>query len=134
MFQSPGHCYVYFIYGMYYCLNVVSDAVGVGSAVLIRAVEPLDGIATMQYRRGNKIRPIDLTSGPGKLTEAFGVSKNFSGEHFATSELIWLEAQDSVPENRITRTSRIGISVAREKPWRFYISGNPFVSRVAPKA
>ncbi len=129
MFRSPGHCYVYLIYGMYHCVNVVSDPEGVGAAVLIRAVEPREGLEVMARRRGiSQARLRDLARGPGRLCEAFGIKRQISGERFATSRKIWLERGTGVPENKICVTGRIGIRLGAELPLRFFEAGSRFVS------
>lgn len=129
MFRGPGHCYVYLIYGMYHCVNVVSDPEGVGSAVLIRAVEPLEGSEVMRRRRGGeRVRALDLARGPGRLCEAFGITKSFSGEHLTESARIWLEQYRSFRNTEIAATGRIGISRGQELPLRFFVRGSPWVS------
>ncbi len=128
MFKSPGHCYVYFIYGMYYCVNVVSEEEGIGSAVLIRAIEPIDGIETMMRRR-KKEKLHDLASGPGKLCQALGITPTMSGEHLSKSKRIWIEPHLDFKAPDILRSPRIGISEARDFEWRFFLKENPFVSR-----
>lgn len=128
MFRSPGHCYVYLIYGMYHCVNVVSDPEGIGSAVLIRAVHPLEGIDVMRRRRGRSVRQLDLARGPGRLCEALGISTGMSGEHFADSSRIWIEPHVDVDPSRIGVSGRIGISVGQDMPLRFFVKDNPWVS------
>ncbi|MGH1363699.1 MAG: DNA-3-methyladenine glycosylase [Calditrichia bacterium] len=125
MFGQAGIAYVYFIYGMYFCLNVVSEAAGFPAAVLIRAVDPLEGIERMQERR-NKQRLRDLTSGPGKLCQAFDINRNQNGLDFCQSPLIILPGK--TPDT-IVETTRIGIRVGTEKPWRFYDAASEHVSR-----
>ena len=127
MFRGAGYCYVYLIYGMYHCVNVVSDPEGEGSAVLIRAVEPLEGLDAMQRRRGGaRIR--DVARGPGRLCKAFGISAAFCGEHFAESSRIWIEPGQSYRPSEIQTSERIGISVGTEMPLRFFIKGSPWIS------
>jgi DNA-3-methyladenine glycosylase len=129
MFRAPGHCYVYLIYGMYHCVNIVSDPVGIGSAVLIRAVEPLSGFEAMQRRRKQRIlKPRELARGPGRLCQAMGISIPLSGESFITSERIWLEAHEDIPSEEIAASGRIGITQGTELPLRFYLPNNPWVS------
>ena len=129
MFRSAGHCYVYLIYGMYHCVNVVSEDVGVGSAVLIRAVEPREGLACMARRRGLKPQATrDLARGPGRLCQAFGIRTAMSGDHFVSSPSIWLERGAKVPDAMIGVTGRIGIAAGAELPLRFFLRGCPFVS------
>jgi DNA-3-methyladenine glycosylase len=129
MFRSPGHCYVYLIYGMYHCVNVVSDPEGTGAAVLIRAVEPAEGLDVMARRRGiSEERIRDLARGPGRLCEAFDITKPLSGGHFARSETIWLEDGPTVPDNRVGMSGRIGIRHGAELPLRFFDVDSRFVS------
>lgn len=129
MFRAPGHCYVYLIYGMYHCVNVVSDPEGIGSAVLIRAVEPLEGVDVMARRRGiSEERIRDLARGPGRLCEAFDIGKPLSGSHLVHSETIWLENGPAVAENTIGVSGRIGIRQGAEMPLRFFVLGSRFVS------
>lgn len=127
MFKEAGHCYVYLIYGIYHCVNVVSDPGGVGSGVLIRAVAPSEGIEVMKRRRGGANRH-DLTRGPGRLCQAFAISRSLCGEHFATSDRIWLEPHAEYPESEVGISGRIGIATGVDLPLRFFIKGNPCVS------
>ncbi|HUY62319.1 MAG TPA: DNA-3-methyladenine glycosylase [Candidatus Paceibacterota bacterium] len=125
MRDTYGRWYVYFTYGMHWCANVTCDKDGIG-AVLIRAVEPIGGIALMKRRRGTSIVK-NLCSGPAKFCEAFGVTGNDNGAAVAGAFAIY-DAPD-IPREDIGVSSRIGITSATELPWRFYIRGNPFVSR-----
>lgn len=126
MFGPPGIAYIYLIYGMYYCLNAVTEAADFPAAVLIRALEPLSGIDTMKkHRKQENIR--QLTNGPGKICQAFGLDKNMNGADLCNSNL-FIEMDKEIAPSDILKTSRIGISVGREKPWRFCIKGNPFAS------
>lgn len=123
MQQTFGHVYVYFIYGMYYCLNFTTDREGVG-AVLIRAAEPTQGLQLMRERRGaSDIRK--LASGPGRLCQAFGIDLSFNGERLGRR--IKIKTRKTTPE--IASSSRIGISRATHLEWRFYERSSPFVSR-----
>ena len=126
MFGPPGRAYVYFTYGNHYMLNVVTEPEGIPGAVLIRALEPLDGLEIMLARR--QVDPRQLTNGPGKLTQAFGIGKELDGHDLAQPPL-QLVLGDPVPDEDIVETTRIGITRAVDKPWRFYIKGNPWVSR-----
>lgn len=131
MFWSGGHIYVYLIYGMYYCMNIVAANENQPQAVLIRAVQPLEGIEMMQQLRPLKHPQLkQLTNGPGKLTKALAIDKTCNGLDLLTSNTFYLENGD-VPEKIVT-TSRINIDYAEEfidVPWRFYIADNPFVSK-----
>jgi DNA-3-methyladenine glycosylase len=133
MFGEAGHAYVYFTYGMHYCFNVVAHEVGVGQAVLIRALEPLEGIEIMEAnRKQTDLR--NLCSGPAKLVQALGITKKHNG-HDLTEPPLWIEASKDTPwarsilDSNIVTTTRIGISQAADLPLRFYIAGNSFVSR-----
>lgn len=128
MFQEGGHCYVYLIYGMYHCVNVVTETKDVGAAVLIRAIEPLEGIQTMQRRRELKSAH-SLADGPGKLCQALGITKKLNGEFFPDSDRIWIEEMDRSPSFKVQTSPRIGISKGTELPWRFTIQGSPWLSR-----
>lgn len=126
MFGAPGHAYVYFIYGMYYCFNVVTAPVGIGEAVLLRALEPLQGINLMQSRRERE-RLGDLCGGPAKLVQAMGISREHNGADLTCSQLFVCRGE-AVP-GRIVATTRIGIKLGVEMPLRFYLEGSPFISR-----
>ncbi len=131
MFGAGGYAYVYMIYGIHYCLNVVTDCGGYPSAVLIRAVEPLENSATMKRLRGDPARDIDIGSGPGKLCRAMSIDKQLNGEDLE-GKILWIEDRQFKPE-KIAASPRVGVDYAgvyRDKPWRFYIDGNPHVSRV----
>jgi len=133
LFGPPGHAYVYFIYGMHYCLNVSCQPSGTPGGVLFRALEPIAGEVQMAKQRGISITHrgdlLRLTSGPGKLTEAFGItSKRDNGcDLTSLSAGLWI-ADDGSSVGRIRRTPRIGIRVAVDDPLRFLLAGNPFVS------
>ncbi|HSX05530.1 MAG TPA: DNA-3-methyladenine glycosylase [Candidatus Saccharimonadales bacterium] len=127
MFGPPGHLYVYFTYGMHYCMNVVCGAEGEGSAVLIRAIEPLRGQTLMAQHRGGKTGP-ELTNGPAKACQALGIDKSWNGHDLRRSPL-QLMLQPPVDPAQIVQTTRIGITRAVDIPWRFYLRDNAFVSR-----
>ncbi|USN96392.1 MAG: DNA-3-methyladenine glycosylase [Candidatus Nomurabacteria bacterium] len=126
MFGPPGHLYVYFTYGMHYCCNIVVGEDGHGAAVLIRAVEPLEGAEIIEKRRG-KIG-LEATNGPAKLCQALGVDKSMNGHDLRRGDLR-LIAQPALPKDSITQTTRIGISQAKDVSWRFYVTDSPYVSR-----
>jgi DNA-3-methyladenine glycosylase len=131
MFGLPGTAYVYRIYGVHWCLNVVTDEVGFPAAVLIRAVEPVAGIETMRSRRarGQKRLPdTALTSGPGRLAQAFGITGELNAHPLQRSPLV-LRAGVPVPELHVAAGPRIGITRAADLPLRFWLRGNPYVSR-----
>lgn len=132
MFGPVGHAYVYFIYGMHYCVNAVTGQAGSGEAVLIRALEPLQGIAVMQQRRRTQ-KPQLLCNGPARLTEALAITRAFNGLPFFEGPLqIWsadsLASAPVIDEDDIVQTTRIGIGKAKELPLRFYLKGNRFIS------
>ncbi len=128
MFGAAGHLYVYFTYGMHYCCNIVVGPAGHGAAVLIRAVEPLAGEDIMVDKRGGK-GGLELTNGPAKFCQALGIGKELNGHDLSRPPLKLL-AGSQVPDDQIIQTTRIGISRGRDVPWRFYIAGNPYVSRL----
>ncbi|MTI95487.1 MAG: DNA-3-methyladenine glycosylase [Firmicutes bacterium] len=127
MFGPPGHSYVYLIYGIHYCFNVVTMPAGVGEAVLIRALEPLKGLALMQQRR-NQHRPELLCAGPGRLCQALGITMDHDGISLSGDKL-WLEKAEPVQADNIIITTRIGITQGADLPYRFYIANNKYVSR-----
>ncbi len=136
MYGPGGHAYVYFTYGMHYCFNVVSGAKGSGQAVLIRGLEPLEGVELMAKRR-NKLELLDdlragaklaeLCNGPAKLVQAMGISKSDYGKPLFEGNLYIKERKDT--NIRIVNGPRIGIKKAINKPWRFWIVDSPFISR-----
>jgi DNA-3-methyladenine glycosylase len=128
IFGPPGHAYVYFIYGMYECLNFVAEPEGIAGCVLIRALEPLAGIATMRRRRPAASRIEDLASGPGKLTLAMGITRKLNGADLIEGPLQVRRPLDETPFE-IEVTPRIGIRHAADLLARFVIAGNKFVSR-----
>ena len=126
MFGESGRLYVYFSYGMHHCCNVVTGEAGHGSAALIRGVEPIEGIDEIERRRGMK--GVKATNGPGKLCQALGINLDMNGHDLREEPLRLLEGRPE-PGEAITRTTRVGISKAADLPRRFFITGNPFVSR-----
>lgn len=127
MFGPPGHLYVYFTYGMHYCMNIVTGNKGEGSAVLLRAVEPLSGWETLRTKRRG-VADIQLTNGPAKLCQALGIDRTRNGHNIGKAPLRLVE-RPPLPARDIVQTTRVGIKHATDVPWRFYIRGNPFVSR-----
>lgn len=128
MFGPPGHLYVYFTYGMHYCCNVVTGPEGHGSAVLIRALEPLEGEDLMSISR-HGLQGASLTNGPAKLCQAFGIDKTLNG-HDLRQPPLRLVLQPEMPSAAIVQTTRVGIRKAIETPWRFYIAESPFVTQI----
>ena len=138
MFGPPGHAYVYLIYGMYHCLNVVTREVDRAEAVLIRALEPLDGVDEMRERRRSRQsgspprRTQDVASGPGKLCQALAVDLSLNGAYLVESDELWIERGRTVRESDIERGPRVGIGYAAEwaqTPLRFWVRDSIHVSR-----
>ena len=123
----PGHAYVYFIYGMHWCFNAVTREAGHGSAVLVRALEPLSGLALMRRRREID-DDVGLTSGPARLCEAFAIGRSQNGVRLDRGPLRILQGL-SVPDESVLITPRIGIRKAADWPLRFLVKQNPFVSK-----
>jgi DNA-3-methyladenine glycosylase len=138
MFSNGGTVYIFFIYGMYYQFNIVVGEQETPHAILIRGIEPLENIEIMRERRNakrknpkSKMPDKNLTSGPGKLCIAFGINKTYNGEDLL-GEKVWLEEGKKLPKSKISKGKRIGIDYAEEyaeKPWRFWVKDNPFVSK-----
>ncbi|MCU0422794.1 MAG: DNA-3-methyladenine glycosylase [Bacteroidia bacterium] len=131
MYHSGGIAYVYLCYGLHHLFNVVTNVEGIPHAVLIRAIEPIDGIEWMIKRRKyNKIDP-NLSNGPGKLTQALGINMVDNGSNL-NGKRIWIEEFRSIPEHQIISTSRIGIDYAEEDallPYRYYIRNHQWISK-----
>ena len=132
MYREGGTVYVFFVYGMHHQFNVVTGPEDTPTAVLVRGVEPEEGIETMWERR-TVSKERELTSGPGKLCKALGLDRSFDGEDLTQSTRVWLEdAGARLRPGEIATGPRIGIDYAEEyalKPWRFWIKGNVFVSK-----
>jgi DNA-3-methyladenine glycosylase len=131
MYGPPGLAYVYFIYGMYWCLNIVTEEAGFPAAILIRALEPLEGLDLMRARRPG--RPDhELTNGPGKVCAAMSIDRRLNGVDLTSSEALFLEDDVPVASDRIALSPRIGLNSklgqAIVVPWRVYLAGNRFVS------
>ncbi|MGD8781694.1 MAG: DNA-3-methyladenine glycosylase [Ignavibacteria bacterium] len=133
MFKEGGYLYVYFIYGMYFCANIVTGLLNQRTAILIRGIEPIEGIETMFK---NKFGNIDfdskkipsLTNGPGKICLAFDINKSHNGTDLMDDEIFLVDNKKIAPQN-IAATKRIGIKKSQDLLWRFYIKDNPFVSQ-----
>ena len=128
IFGPPGHAYVYFIYGMYECLNIIAEPEGVPGCVLIRALEPLCGLETMRRRRPKARRIEELASGPGRLTLAMDITRRHYGCDLTRGPITVRELEDA-PVFAIATAPRVGIRECADWPLRFYIEGNRFVSR-----
>jgi DNA-3-methyladenine glycosylase len=128
MFEEPGRAYVYFTYGMHFCLNAVAHTSGVPGAALIRAVEPLAGVDLMRARRGKAIRDRDLARGPGRLTQAFGVHREHNRLDL-THRPLYICAGERYPEEAVKSGPRIGLGSTQDgRAWRFHVAGSPWVS------
>jgi DNA-3-methyladenine glycosylase len=135
LFGPAGHTHLFFVYGRHWCMNVVTGREAGGEAVLLRALEPVEGIPVMQKRRGLKALRL-LCSGPGRLTQALAITGEYNGYPLDSDPLeIW--SQDSLsgmgvtPVKEIVQTTRIGLSSAADLPFRFYLKGNPHISKRA---
>jgi DNA-3-methyladenine glycosylase len=128
LYGPPGTAYVYFIYGMHWCINAVTRAEGLPSAVLIRALEPLAGIPLMRLRRPKARSDRELTNGPGKLCAALGIDNRMNGLSLQRYPVV-IRAGHPVTDDEVEITARIGITQAADWPLRFLVRGNPFVSR-----
>jgi len=128
LFGPPGHAYVYFIYGMYDCLNIVCEPEGIAGGVLIRALEPLSGLDEMRKRRPAARRDEDLANGPGKLTRALGIKIGHNGVDVTKGPITIHEAEKK-SRVEIATSARIGITKSVDLPLRFFIKGNRSVSR-----
>ncbi len=137
MYADGGHAYVYFTYGMHHCVNVVAQTRGVGTAVLVRALEPVEGIDAMRRHRAGKItadrlKETDLCSGPAKLTQALAIDRALDGVDLVTADALHIERGGRVAPGHIVTAKRIGVAYAgrwADEPLRFYVKGNPHVSR-----
>lgn len=133
MYSEGGYLYVYFTYGAHFCCNVVTGKKGKGTAILIRGIEPLNGISKMIKNRFNKDlltekEKYNLTNGPGKICQAFSISREHYGLDL-TGDKIFLLDQPLIKHEQIIASTRIGIKKSVDLPWRFYIKDNPYVSK-----
>ncbi len=137
MFGPPGRAYVYLIYGMYFCFNIVTEAAGFPAAILVRAVEPLEGLETMrrlrQARRKSRtpLRRRDLARGPGRLCQALAIDRTFSGLPLGPRSGLWVEFDAALPDALVARSPRINVrgdAQARDARWRFFVRQSPWVS------
>ena len=131
MFGEGGHAYVYFVYGFHNCLNFTTEKESVPGAVLIRALEPKEGVEEMM--KGRRVRRLeDLANGPGKLTAAMGIDRGFNGEDLLNSERLFVE--EGPRPKKVQRSARVGIRVGTDRPWRFFVVGSGYVSRGKPSS
>jgi DNA-3-methyladenine glycosylase len=130
MFRKGGSLYVYFTYGMHFCSNVVTEREGTGHAVLLRAVEPIEGVRLLAKHRGMSPGKIEqLCNGPAKLCEAFAIRREQNGTDLCGNE-IWIEQRDPpLDTTQIASSQRIGVSSGKERLWRFFVKGSRFVSK-----
>jgi DNA-3-methyladenine glycosylase len=131
MFGEGGHAYVYFSYGFHWCLNLTTEPEGRAGAVLVRAVEPIEGLEQMLWNR-NLDSDEHATDGPGKLTQALRIDSNLNGEDLVTSRRLFVEEGTKVEETG--SSSRVGIRQGVAFRWRFFVKGNRFVSKARPSA
>lgn len=133
MYRPGGNAYVYLCYGIHHLFNVVTNEKDLADAVLVRAIEPLEGIDIMLQRRGHKQSKPKLTAGPGRMTQALGITTNNHDGTNLLSDTIWIEDQGhTLPDSKISATKRIGVDYAGEDahlPWRFTIKDNNWVSQ-----
>jgi DNA-3-methyladenine glycosylase len=129
MFGKAGRSYVYFTYGFHHCLNVTTEPPGSPGAVLLRAVEPVEGLAVMIRNRSLE-EAIHVADGPGRLTQALRIDRDLNDEDLVTSKSLFIEV--GVKPSRIRRSSRVGISRGTGRKWRFYVDGSRFVSKGRP--
>ena len=125
MFGPPGHAYVYFTYGMHWCMNTVTGEEGTGQGCLLRAAEPLEGFEAIRARRG-AARDRDLLRGPGRLGQALGLHREHSGLDLCGGGLLYLADDGDRPPVAIS--PRVGVSLAAETPWRFFVADSAWVS------
>lgn len=133
MWKEGGHAYVYFTYGMHYCMNVVAERAEIPTACLIRALEPVEGVEAMRRQRRMK-REIDLCSGPAKLTQAMKIDRTLDGADLTGDDRLWIEKGPRVAPARIAVAPRIGVDYAGDwarRLLRFFVKNNPHVSRRA---
>lgn len=130
MFGPAGHLYVYLSYGIHHCMNVVTGKEGEGSAVLIRAAQPIEGLERMSGLRGDGSTR-DLCRGPGRLARALDVNLDLDGADLLEGELVWLEK--GRPPEEVLATSRVGITRGEDRPWRFVDARSPWLSRPVPR-
>jgi len=129
MFGDAGHAYVYFSYGFHHCLNVTTERPGSPGAVLLRAIEPVEGVQDMVLNR-RLAEGVHVADGPGRLTQALAIDRRLNGEDMVTSDSLFVERGPRPP--KIGRSRRVGIARGIERKWRYFIAGNRHVSRGRP--
>jgi DNA-3-methyladenine glycosylase len=127
MFGKPGHAYIYFTYGNHYCLNVTTQKAGTPGAVLLRALQPVEGLDTMRRFRPN-VPDTELTNGPGKLTKALAIDKSLNEQDMTARGPLFITDPGKL-DFEIWQSTRVGIRDGLDRLWRFYIRGNPYVSK-----
>ena len=128
LYGRPGLSYVYFIYGVHWCFNAVTRGEGLPSAVLVRAIQPVEGVELMRERRGPKVRGVNLTNGPGKLCAALGIDGTMNAQSLQRGPLVIREGS-RVTDDQIVEGPRIGITKAADWPLRFFIRANEWISK-----
>lgn len=131
MFGPPGYAYVYFIYGMHHCFNVVTEPDGSAAAVLIRALEPLEGIEAMRVHRKGR-QGVELTNGPAKLCYALDIDRSLNGADLVRGQQVWIERGQAVGDGSVARGPRVGVrgdEHAVTVPWRLWVRDHPYVSK-----
>ncbi len=132
MFEAGGVAYVYFTYGMHFCFNIVTGREGFPAALLVRALEPLEGFEEMKRRRGTDLLT-NLTNGPAKLCQAMGIDRKCNGMRLDGKGIFILDDGFVIDESYVLSSTRIGIRVGTESEWRYFLRGNEFVSRRQPR-
>jgi len=133
MFGPAAHLYVYLIYGIHHCLNVVTGPPGRAAAVLLRAAEPLENLPRLSLNRGGVADPRALCRGPGRLAQALTVDRSLDGIDLLFSDELWIEPGTLVPRTRLEVTTRVGISVGTERPWRWLEAGSRWTTALSPR-
>jgi DNA-3-methyladenine glycosylase len=131
MFGPPGHAYIYFTYGFHHMLNFTTESEGTPAAVLVRAIQPAEGIAAMEANRGAQ-HGTSLTDGPGKLTKALAIDGSLNGEDLTRSKRLWVEEGGHL--RAVGTSTRIGVVGGASYKWRFFVKGSPFVSKGKPSS
>ncbi len=129
MFGPAGHAYVYFTYGNHFCLNITTEPEGFPAALLIRAAEPVEGVDSMLRNRGKKLPLHEIANGPGKLTKAFAIDRSLNGSDMTKLDLLYVCEDLNEQPVTVARSPRVGIKVATDRPWRFFIEVSPYTSR-----